>query len=61
MAAGKKKTKANEPRRVRKTVTVDAAQLERVRKAMGLRSDAAALRFALEHLAGHFAGHDEEE
>jgi hypothetical protein len=61
MAARKKTAKANEPRRVRRTVTVDATQLERVRKAMGLRSDAATLRFALEHLAGHFTGRREEE
>jgi hypothetical protein len=59
--AGKKRARAKKPRRVRKTVTVDAGQLELVRKAMGLPTDAAALRFALEHLAGHFAGHDEEE
>jgi hypothetical protein len=61
MAAGKKKGKAAAPRQVRKTVTVDATQLALVRKAMGLPSDAAALRFALEHLAGHFSGSREEE
>jgi hypothetical protein len=42
-------------------VTVDAAQLELVRKVMGLSSDAAVLRFALEHLVGHFRGQAEEE
>jgi hypothetical protein len=61
MARRKKRGRAKKPRLVRKSVTVDAAQLEFVRKAMGLSSDAAALRFALEHLAGHFLTHDEEE
>ncbi len=61
MAARKQNVKVDVPRLVRKTVTVDAAQLELVRKTMGLTSDAAVLRFALEHLAGHFTGQDEEE
>jgi hypothetical protein len=61
MAASKKNVKVEVPRMVRKTVTVDAAHLELVRKTMGLSSDAAVLRFALEHLAGHFTGQDEEE
>ncbi len=61
MTAGKKRAKAKKPRQVRRTVTVDAAHLELVRRAMGLPSDAAALRFALEHLAGHFTAYDEEE
>jgi hypothetical protein len=57
----KSKAKTNTLRKVRKTVTVDAAQLELVRRTMGLSSDAAALRFALEHLAAHFIGQEEEE
>jgi hypothetical protein len=61
MTARKKDAKTRAPQKVRKTVTVDAAQLELVRKMMGLSSDAAVLRFALEHLAGHFLGHEEEE
>jgi hypothetical protein len=46
---------------VRKTVTVDGDQLELARKVLGLSSDTDVLRYALEHLVGHFVSHGEEE
>lgn len=50
-----------QPRQVRKTVTLDADKLERLRKVLRARSDAEALRVAVEHLLMHFEGHSEEE
>ena len=51
------------PKLVRKSLMVDAAKLEQARKALGVSSDAEALRQALDHLLTHFPGgvHDEEE
>jgi hypothetical protein len=46
---------------VRRSILVDAGKLEKVRKALGLASDAAVLRLALDHLLEHFDGRDEEE
>lgn len=48
---------------VRKSLMVDAAKLRLARKALGVSSDAEALRLALDHLLTHFhdAGQGEEE
>ena len=51
------------PKLVRKSLMVDAAKLAQARKALGVTSDAEALRQALDHLLTHFpgGGHEEEE
>jgi Arc/MetJ family transcription regulator len=49
------------PERVRKSIQVDAAKLERARKALGLTSDAEVLRVALDHLLRHHPSGGEEE
>ncbi len=59
--AARKPRRASKPRLVRKTVTVDAEQLAKARRVLNIRSDAEVLRYALEHLVGHFEPHDEEE
>lgn len=48
-------------RPLRKRVAVDAARREKARQLLGVGSDAEVLRLALDHLLGHFEGHDEEE
>lgn len=58
---GRKKSSKKKPKLVRRTITVDADQLKRVREALELRSDADVLRFALEHLLSHFEHSPEEE
>jgi hypothetical protein len=50
----KKRNKKPEPRMVRKSLLVDADQLEQARKFLNARSDAEVLRLALEHLLSHF-------
>lgn len=57
----RKKSNTKKPQLVRRTVTVDAEQLKRVREALELRSDADVLRFALEHLLSHFEHSPEGE
>jgi hypothetical protein len=59
MAARKRKDKS--PTLVRRSILIDARKLEKVRKALGLASDADVLRLAVEHLLEHFDGRDEEE
>jgi hypothetical protein len=63
MAARKSKDGADESKLVRKSVMVDPAKLEQARKALGVSSDAEALRLALDHLLTHFPSgpHGEEE
>ena len=56
MAARKANGGADRPRMVRKSLMVDAAKLEQARKALGVTSDAEALRLALEHVLTHFKG-----
>jgi hypothetical protein len=61
MAARKKSTEGV-PAMVRKSLMIDAAKLERARKATGATDDAEVLRLALDHLLSHFpGGRDEEE
>jgi hypothetical protein len=57
----KRQPRRQPPRQVRKTVTLDPAKLEKVRKLLNLSSDAEVLRVALDHLLSHFEPHDEEE
>jgi hypothetical protein len=63
MAARKANGGAHKPKLVRKSLMVDAAKLDQARKALGVTSDAEALRLALDHLLSHFegGGHGEEE
>ena len=62
MAGKKAGGGAKQPEMVRKTLTVDAAKLERARQVLGADSDAEVLRQALDHLLSHFApSHGEEE
>lgn len=50
------------PRQVRRSLTIDAAKLEKARAILGARSDAEVLRLALDHLLSHQPnGRDEEE
>jgi hypothetical protein len=62
MAGKKAGDGAKKPAMVRKSVTVEAAKLERARQVLGTDSDAEVLRLALDHLLSHFDGsHGEEE
>ena len=63
MAKRKAKGGADQPKQVRKSLMVDAAKLEKARKALGASSDAEAIRMALDHLLSHFpeGPHGEEE
>jgi len=63
MAARKAKGGSEKSKLVRKNLMVDAAKLEQARKALGVASDAEAMRLALDHLLTHFkgGGHGEEE
>ena len=54
MTERKAKGGADESKLVRKSLMVDAAKLEKARKALGVSSDAEALRMALDHLLSHF-------
>ena len=58
MAARKARGSSDKSGLVRKTLMVDATKLEQARKALGVSSDAEALRLALDHLLTHFeSGH----
>jgi hypothetical protein len=62
MAKRHAKGGAHEPEMVRKSLMVDPNKLEQARKALGVSSDAEALRQALDHLLEHLpARHGEEE
>jgi hypothetical protein len=52
---------ADRPRQVRKSVTVDADKLARLRKLLGAPSDAEALRLAVDRVLLDFEGSEEEE
>jgi hypothetical protein len=49
------------PKMVRCTISLDEAKLALARKALGLKTNADVLRFALDHLFSHFDGHHDEE
>lgn len=59
MAASKKNDE--EPKQVRKSVTLDEAKLARAREVLGASSDAEVLRVALDHLLEHFPENRSEE
>lgn len=61
MPSRKRKVVESPPELVRKSVLIDASKLERARKYLELSSDAEVLRFALDHLLGHFEVHAGEE
>ena len=62
MAQKKPTGGADKPKLVRKSLMVDQAKLEQARKALGVSSDAEALRLALDHLLSHFqTEHQAEE
>ena len=54
--------KPDDAKLVRKSLMVDPAKLEQARKALGVATDAEALRLALDHVLSHFrGGHNSEE
>ncbi|MBY0525745.1 MAG: hypothetical protein K2R98_20235, partial [Gemmataceae bacterium] len=57
----RRKPKEQEPRPVRKSLTLDADKLERARKYLNATSDAEVIRLALDHLLSHFEESPEEE
>ena len=59
--AKKRAKKVTKPALVRKTLLVEQEKLDLVRQALRLSSDAAVLRFALDHLLSHFEHHHGEE
>jgi hypothetical protein len=61
MAERKRKARQPSPRRVRKTVTLDADKLERARAILGVTDDAEVIRRALDHLLARFAPSNDEE
>ena len=63
MAEKKPTGGANKPKLVRKSLMVDQEKLDQARKALGVTTDADALRLALDHLLSHFqdSRHGEEE
>ncbi len=45
------------PKKVRKSLLIEADKLAKARKALGVASDAEVLRVALDHLLSHFEEH----